>query len=279
MAIKTYKPTTPARRGMTTRDNSEVTSRRPGAKSLLTIKKAQSGRNNQGRITVRHRGGGQKRYLRKVSYKLPDGIELTVDQIDYDPNRSAHLALVRESDGTPHYVIASKGLKLGDKISSGENVPIEVGNRLPIKYIPVGTNIHAVELHAGKGAQIARSAGSSVQLAAKEGNWAQIKMPSGEVRKIHISCTAAIGVVGNEQHQNVKIGSAGRNRRLGKRPSVRGKAMNPVDHPMGGGEGQTGPGRLPKTPWGVIAIGKKTRRRKATSKYIVKTRHQAKRRK
>lgn len=278
MAIRVFKPTTPGRRGMTTRDMSEVTAKRPGTKKLLQIRKVQSGRNAQGRITVRRRGGGVKRFHRIVNHRLAEGTNVTVEQIEYDPNRSANLALVREESGKRHYIVAGAGLKPGHKVASGEGVPIERGNRLKLKNIPLGTLVSSVELTPGRGAQLARSAGARVQLMAREGDWAQIKLPSGEVRKVHVECMATIGAVGNEQHQNIKIGSAGRNRRLGHRPHVRGKAMNPVDHPMGGGEGQTGPGRLPKTPWGQMAIGLKTRRRKSTTKYIVRTRHQGKRR-
>ena len=278
MAITTHKPTTPARRGMTTRDMSEVTAKKPGARGLLKIRKSQAGRNSQGRITIRHRGGGVKRFYRIVNHRLAPGTVVTVVQIEYDPNRSAHLALVREESGKAHYLVAGSGMKPGQKIVSGEGASIENGNRLKLKDIPLGTVVSSVELQPGRGAQMARSAGAKAQLMAREGDWAQLRLPSGEVRKVHVECSAVIGAIGNDQHQNIKIGSAGRNRRLGKRPSVRGKAMNPVDHPMGGGEGQTGPGRLSKTPWGKIAIGLKTRRRKSTTKYVVRTRHESKRR-
>jgi large subunit ribosomal protein L2 len=278
MAIRTYRPTSPARRGMTTRDKSEITSKRVGARSLLTIKRSKSGRNNQGRITVRHRGGGVKRFYRQVDHKLSTDAPVTVEQIEYDPNRSAHLALVREESGRPHYVIAAVGLKPGAKVASGSGAAIETGNRLPLSDIPVGSFVYGVEMYPGRGGQLARSAGAKAQLIAREANWAQVRLPSGEVRKVHVSCQAHIGSVGNDQHQNVKYGSAGRRRLMGHRPSVRGKAMNPADHPMGGGEGQTGPGRIPKTPWGQVALGLKTRRRKSTAKFIIRSRHESKRR-
>ncbi len=278
MSIKVFKPTTPGQRGMTTRDFSEITSKKPGARSLLKIKKITSGRNNQGRITTRHRGGGAKRFYRLVNHKLASGISATIEQIEYDPNRSANIALLREKGGKPHYILAADGMKPGQVVSSGADAAIENGNRLPIHAIPLGSSIYGIELQPGRGAQMVRSAGARAQLMAREGELAQIKLPSGEVRKVSINCMASIGSVGNAQHQNVKIGKAGRKRHMGIRPSVRGKAMNPVDHPMGGGEGQTGPGRNPKTPWGKIAIGLKTRRRKYTQKMIVKTRAESKRR-
>lgn len=278
MATKAYKPTTPSRRGMTSRDFSEITSKKPGAKSLLKIRKQNSGRNNQGRITVRHRGGGAKRFYRLVNHQLPSGVTATVEAIEYDPNRSANVALIREKSGKPHYLVAAAGIKPGDVIKSGEGATIDPGNRLALKDIPLGSPIHSIEMTPGKGAQMVRSAGAKAQLMAREDGWALVRLPSGEVRKVLETCSAHIGTVGNEQHQNVKIGSAGRKRRMGIRPSVRGKAMNPADHPMGGGEGQTGPGRIPKTPWGKTAIGLKTRRRKSTGKYIVRSRHESKRR-
>lgn len=279
MPIKLYKPTSNARRGMTMRNSDELTAKRPTTRSLLRIRKSKSGRNNSGSITVRHRGGGAKRFYRLVNHKLSSDTLLSVEQIEYDPGRSAHIALVRETDtNKPHYVVAARGMKPGTQIIAGDKAPIETGNRLPLSKIPVGSFIYSIELYPGKGAQLVRSAGTGAQLVAREEDWAQVKLPSGEVRKVHASCMAHIGTVGNEQHQNVKLGSAGRKRRLGIRPTVRGKAMNPVDHPMGGGEGQTGPGRNPKTPWGKSAIGLKTRRRKSTAKYIVRSRHASKRR-
>jgi large subunit ribosomal protein L2 len=278
MAIKNLKPTTPGRRGMTTQDFDEITAKKP-IKSLLVIKKGAAGRNNQGRITTRHKGGGVRRYYRLVDFKLAVGTNATVEAIEYDPNRSARIARIKDESGKYYYIIAAAGMKPGDKISSDVEAPIENGNRLPLKNIPVGSNIYAIELQPGRGAQIARSAGNGAQLVAKEGEYAQVRLPSGEVRKIHIECMAHIGSVGNIQHQNVKIGKAGRNRKLGKRPSVRGVVMNAVDHPHGGGDGGAhGVGRVPKTPWGQKTLGFKTRRRKSSNAFIVKSRHQAKRR-
>lgn len=277
MAIKTYKPTTPARRGMTTADREHLYKGRP-VKSLIKIKKSNAGRNNQGRITVRHRGAGVKRFYRIVSNKLPQGFVGEVERLEYDPNRSAHIALVKEQNGKMHYVVASTNMKPGHKISAGEEAPIAEGNRLPLAQIPAGTLIHSIELQPGRGGQAVRSAGVKAQLMAKEGNHATVRMPSGEVRKFRIECTAAIGVVSNEQHQNIKYGSAGRRRRLGWRPSVKGRAMNAVDHPLGGGDGGKGSlGHHPKTPWGQKALGVKTRRNKQSANLIVRSRHQAKR--
>lgn len=277
MPIKQYKPTTPGRRGMTTQDFDSITAKKP-IKSLLVQKKKFSGRNNQGRITVRHRGGGVKQFYRIVNFKLAPGTTATIEAIEYDPNRSARIARIKESNGTYHYVIAAHGMKVGAKLESGEKSPIETGNRLPLNKIPDGSLIHSVELTPGRGGQMVRSAGASAQLMAKEGEYAQIKLPSGEVRLIHLTCLASMGIVGNEQHQNVKIGKAGRNRKRGWRPSVRGKAMNAVDHPHGGGDGGAhGIGRNPKTPWGIKTLGFKTRRRKQSNKFIVRSRHAAKR--
>lgn len=276
MAIKTYRPTTPARRGMTTQDLDVITTRKP-VKSLLKAKKSNAGRNNDGRITVRHRGGGVKRFYRMVNFRLAPGTNATIEHIEYDPNRTAHIARVKDTEGKYHYVLANASMKVGQVISSGSEAAVETGNRLPLSAIPTGTSIYNIELQPGKGGQMVRAAGAKAQLMAKEGDYAQVKLPSGEVRRIRVECMAEIGSVGHEQWQNVKLGSAGRKRRLGFRPSVRGKAMNPADHPMGGGEGQTGPGRHPRTPWGAKAIGLKTRRRKSTTKYIVRSRHQAKR--
>jgi large subunit ribosomal protein L2 len=277
MAIKLYNPTTPGRRGMTSQDTSVITTKKP-LRSLLVTKKRSSGRNNQGRITTRHRGGGARKFYRLVNFALPAGTTATVEHIEYDPNRSAHIARIKDQNEKYHYILAPNGVKVGQTITSGKEAPIETGNRLPIKSIPVGSVIHAIELQPGKGAQIARSAGNRAQLMAKEGKMAQVRMPSGEVRLINVECTAALGSVGNEQHQNIKIGKAGRNRHLGKRPSVRGNAMNAADHPHGGGDGgKHGVGRIPMTPWGKKTLGTKTRRRKSTNKFIVRSRHQAKR--
>ena len=284
MAIKLYKPTTPARRGMTNRDFSEVTVKKP-LKSLTKIRKQNSGRNNQGRITVRHRGGGARRFYRIINYKLQPGTTAVIEAIEYDPNRSANLARIKDSDNKYHYILASTGMKVGQKIESNEEAAVETGNRMPLKNIPIGSTIHAIELQKGKGAQLVRSAGASAQLAAKEDDYAQIKLPSGEVRMVNINCSASLGAVGNEQHQNIKLGSAGRRRHMGFRPSVRGVVMNAVDHPHGGGDGGRhgigggkNHGSAPRTPWGQKTLGYKTRRRKVSNKFIVKSRHESKRR-
>jgi large subunit ribosomal protein L2 len=283
MAIRLYNPTTPGQRGMTTQDMSEITTKKP-VRSLLVAQKSIAGRNNQGRITTRHKGGGVKHFYRIVNFGLETGTEAVVEQIEYDPNRSARIARIKDNTGKYHYIIAAKSMKVGHKIVSGAESAIETGNRLPIANIPVGSVIHAVELTPGRGAQLARSAGASIQLVAKEEDYAQIRMPSGEVRRVLLTCTASIGTVGNEQHQNVKIGKAGRNRRKGIRPSVRGVVMNAKDHPHGGGDGGRhgvgggkNHGAAPKTPWGQKTLGFKTRTRKSTTKYIVKSRHSAKR--
>ncbi len=277
MALKSYRPTTPGQRGMTSQDNSAVTTKKP-LKSLLVVKKKNSGRNNQGRITTRHRGGGSRQFYRLVNFNLPADTTAVIEQIEYDPNRSARIARIKDQNNKYHYVLAASGMKVGQKIVSGPEVAIENGNRLPLKNIPVGSVIHAVELQPGKGAQIVRSAGTSAQLVAKDGDYAQIKLPSGEVRMVHLSCTASLGVIGNEQHQNIKVGKAGRMRNKGIRPTVRGVVMNAADHPHGGGDGgRHGMGKDPRTPWGQKTLGYKTRSRKASSKFIVRTRHQGKR--
>ncbi|NCO10534.1 50S ribosomal protein L2 [Candidatus Saccharibacteria bacterium] len=277
MAIKQYNPTTPGRRGMTTQDVSSITTRKP-LKSLVKSKKQNAGRNNTGRITVRHRGGGVKRHYRLMNHNLAAGLTVTIEQIEYDPNRSARIARVKDQHGLYHYILADTSMTVGKVIKSGAEAPVESSNRMPLANIPVGTQIYAIEINPGKGAQMVRSAGTKAQLMAKEGDYAQVRMPSGEVRKFRLEATAAIGIVGNVQHQNVKIGSAGRNRRKGIRPSVRGVAMNATDHPHGGGDGGAhGPGKAPRTPWGQLTLGYRTRRRKYTSKLIVKTRHDAKR--
>lgn len=278
MAIKLLNPTTPGRRGMTTQDFSEITAKKP-IRSLLVRKKSKAGRNNQGRITTRHQGGGVRQHYRLVNFKLASGTNATIEAIEYDPNRSARIARIKDQDGKYHYIIAAGGMQVGQKIISGEETPVETGNRMPLKNIPVGSTIYGIEIKHGSGAQLVRSAGNGAQLLAKEGEYAQIKLPSGEVRRVHEECFASLGTVGNAQHQNVKIGKAGRNRRLGKRPSVRGVVMNAVDHPHGGGDGgRHGMGKAPRTPWGQKTLGYKTRRRKDTSTFIVKSRHQAKRR-
>ncbi len=279
MAIRLYKPTTPGRRGMTSADLGAVTKKRP-EKSLLLAQKAGSGRNNQGKITIRHRGGGVKRYYRLVDFKTVTGFKGTVSAIEYDPNRSAHIALVHLENGKKAYVLAGSGMAVGQVLESGAEVEIRRGNRLPLAGIPVGTQIYNIELVLGKGGQLVRSAGAKAQLVAKEGEFCQVRLPSGEVRLVNQNCMATIGTVGNEAHQNIKYGSAGRKRRMGIRPSVRGKAMNPVDHPHGGGEGGTSIALRVggKTPWGKPALGLKTRRRKLTDAMIVRGRKQGRRR-
>jgi large subunit ribosomal protein L2 len=277
MAIKQYNPTTPGRRGMTSQDFDGITTRKP-LKSLLVSGKRGSGRNNQGRITTRHQGGGARRHYRIINFKLAAGTEAVVEHIEYDPNRSARIARIKESNGTYHYILAAKGMRQGQKIVAGEEAAIETGNRLPLKSIPVGSTIHAIELKVGGGAQMVRSAGNGAQLMAKEGDYAQVRLPSGEVRRIHQECTASLGSLGNEQHQNIKVGKAGRSRHKGIRPGVRGVVMNAADHPHGGGDGgRHGMGKDPRTPWGQKTLGFKTRSRKSTSSMIVRSRHSAKR--
>jgi large subunit ribosomal protein L2 len=277
MAIKAYNPTTPGRRGMTSQDTSTITTRKP-LRSLLVAKKRGSGRNNQGRITTRHKGGGARRFYRIMNFKMAAGLTATIEHIEYDPNRSARIARIKDNNEQYHYILAAKDMQVGQTITSGEDAPVENGNRLPLKNIPVGSVIHAIEMHPGKGAQMVRSAGNSAQLMAKEGDHAQVRLPSGEVRKFLLDCTASMGVVGNEQHQNIKIGKAGRSRHLGKRPSVRGVVMNAVDHPHGGGDGgRHRMAKAPRTPWGQKTLGYKTRRRKDNSNMIVRSRHAAKR--
>jgi large subunit ribosomal protein L2 len=278
MAIKKLNPTTPGQRGMTTQDFSTITTKKP-IKSLLVIKKTAQGRNNQGRITTRHKGGGVKQYYRIINFKLPAGTNAVVEQIEYDPNRSARIARIKDQSNKYHYILAADGMKIGTKISVGEESPIETGNRLSLENIPLGSNIHSVELQPGRGAQLARSAGASIQLMAKDNGYAQLKLPSGEIRLVKIECMASVGVVGNEQNQNVKIGKAGRNRNRGIRPTVRGVAMGAYDHPHGGGDGgRHGTGKPPRTPWGQKTLGYKTRSRKKVSTMIVKGRNEGKRR-
>ncbi len=275
MAIKQYNPTTPGRRGMSSQDFDVITTKKP-LKSLLVTQRRGSGRNNQGRITTRHQGGGARKFYRLVNFNFKG--EGVIEHIEYDPNRSARIARVKEANGTYHYVLAASGMTVGQKLVAHAEAAIEMGNRLPLRNIPVGTTIHAIELQVGKGAQMVRSAGNGAQLMAKEEEYAQVRLPSGEVRRVHLNCSASIGVVGNEQHQNIKIGKAGRNRHLGKRPSVRGVVMNAVDHPHGGGDGgRHRMGKAPRTPWGQKTLGYKTRRRKSTANMIVRSRHAAKR--
>ena len=274
MAIKSYKSTTNGRRGMTTLDNSGLTKVAPEKSLLVTLKK-NGGRNNQGKITVRHQGGGAKRKYRIIDFKrIKDGVVGTVASIEYDPNRTANIALIKYADGEKAYIIAPKGLKVGDKVESGVNADIKVGNCLPLANIPEGTLVHNVELKAGKGAQMARSAGSSVQILGIEGKYALLRLASGEVRKVLSTCRATIGEVGNEDHELVNLGKAGRKRHMGIRPTVRGSVMNPNDHPHGGGEGRAPIGRKgPVTPWGKPALGYKTRKgKKQSDKLIVRRR-------
>ncbi|MCC8169926.1 MAG: 50S ribosomal protein L2 [Oscillospiraceae bacterium] len=275
MALKKYNPTSPARRFMTVSDFSEITKKTP-ERSLLAKKDKNAGRNSYGRITVRHRGGGNRRKYRIIDFKRnKDGMPATVIGIEYDPNRSANIALIQYEDGEKAYIIAPVGLTDGDVVVSGEGADIKPGNALFIKDIPVGTLIHNIELYPGRGAQLVRSAGNSAQLMAKEGKYAQVKLPSGEVRMIRLDCKATIGVVGNQEHSNISIGKAGRKRHMGWRPTVRGVVMNPNDHPHGGGEGKSPIGRpAPVTPWGKPALGLKTRKHKNKSdKFIVKRRN------
>ena len=273
MAVKSFKPYSAGRRFMTVASFDEITASKP-EKSLTERLKKNGGRNQQGRLTVRHQGGGHKRLYRVIDFKPnKDGIPAKVAGIEYDPNRTAFIALLNYVDGEKRYILAPNGLKVGDQVVSGPDADIKVGNALPLKNIPVGTTVHNVELKIGKGAQLVRSAGTSAQLMAKEGDYALLRMPSGELRKVHINCRATIGEVGNLEHENITIGKAGRNRWLGVRPENRGVAMNPNDHPHGGGEGRSPVGRKhPVTKWGKCAMGAKTRRKKASDKLIVKGR-------
>ena len=275
MSIKTFKPTTPSRRQMTVSGFDGIDKKAKPEPSLTEVLKKSSGRNNTGRITVRHQGGGNKRKYRVIDFKRDKEGFATVLRLEYDPNRSANIALVEYEDGERRYILAPVGLNAGDKVESGAGADIKVGNALPIANIPVGTVIHNVEMHPGKGAQLVRSAGAYAQLMAKEGDDAQIRMPSGEVRIIRTNCKACIGQVGNLEHENVQIGKAGRKRHMGWRPTVRGSVMNPCDHPHGGGEGKSPVGRPgPVTPWGKPALGYKTRKKKnPTDKFIVKRRN------
>jgi large subunit ribosomal protein L2 len=272
MPIRKYKPTSPARRFYTVQVFDDVTTTESYRPLTEPLRKS-GGRNNHGELTSWWRGGGHKRNYRIIDFKRDKhGIPATVSTVEYDPNRSARIALLTYADGEKRYILQPLGVKVGDTIVSGDNVDILPGNALPLKHIPLGTQIHNVELKPGKGGQIARSAGSSVQLVAKEGEYASVKMPSGEIRKINSDCYATVGQVGNVDHENISIGKAGRSRWLGKRPHVRGVAMNPVDHPLGGGEGKTSGGRHPVSPWGVPTKGYKTRNRKRTDRFIVQRR-------
>jgi large subunit ribosomal protein L2 len=272
MGIKSSKPTSPGKRFQTTSTFEDITRKKP-EKSLLKPLNKKGGRNTNGRITSRHKGGGHKRAYRIIDFKRDkDGIPAKVAAIEYDPNRSANIALLHYVDGEKRYILSPKNLSVGDTLMSGESAEIRIGNALPLKVVPLGTHVHNIELNIGHGGQMARGAGSYCQLMAKEGKYAQVKLPSGEVRLIPLACKATIGQVGNLEHENISIGKAGRKRWLGKRPHVRGVAMNPVDHPHGGGEGKSSGGRHPVTPWGVPTKGYKTRVRKTSDRFIVKRR-------
>lgn len=273
MPIRQYRPTSPGRRGMSVNSFEEITRSRP-ERSLLTPAKSKAGRNNQGRITTRHRGAGVKQRYRVIDYKRDkDGVPAKVATIEYDPNRSARIALLHYADGEKRYIIAPLGLKVGDMLLSGPEAEPRVGNAMPLKNIPQGMVIHNIELQKGRGGQLVRGAGTGAQLMAKEGDYAQVRLPSGEQRMIHILCRATVGQVGNIDHSNESIGKAGRARKMGKRPEVRGSVMNPVDHPHGGGEGRAPRGGPPRTPWGQQAMGLKTRNNKRTDKFIVRRRN------
>ncbi len=275
MGLKKFKPTSPGRRHMIISDFAEITKSKP-EKSLTKPLKSKAGRNSYGRITVRHQGGGNKRKYRIIDFKRDKfGVPAKVFSIEYDPNRSARIALLHYVDGEKRYILAPKGLKVGDMVMSGPDAEIKVGNALPLTHIPVGTFVHNVEFKPGLGGKIARGAGNAVQLMARESGYALLKMPSGELRKVRETCMATIGVVGNEQHSNESFGKAGRKRWLGIRPTVRGMTMNPVDHPMGGGEGKTKSGKAPQSPWGVPAKGYKTRRGKRPSDRLIVRRRNA----
>ena len=276
MGIKTYKPYTPSRRHMTGSDFAEITKHKP-EKSLCKKLKKHSGRNNQGKITVRHRGGGARRKYRIIDFKRndKDGIVATVEGVEYDPNRSANIALLNYEDGEKRYIIAPEGLKDGMKVMNGADAEVRIGNCMPLSVVPVGTNVHNIEMIPGKGAQMVRSAGTSAQLMAKEGKYATLRLPSGEMRMVPIECRATIGIVGNADHNLINIGKAGRKRHMGFRPTVRGSVMNPNDHPHGGGEGKAPIGRPgPSTPWGKPALGLKTRKaKKASNRLIIRRRN------
>jgi large subunit ribosomal protein L2 len=276
MPIKSFRPITPSLRFTTTLANDDLTTDKP-YKPLLAVKQRTGGRNSAGALTIRHHGGGHKKKLRIIDFKRDKyGIPATVTTIEYDPNRSSRIALVSYADGEKRYILQPVGLKVGQSIMSGPDADILVGNALPLKNIPAGTTVHNIELRPGKGAQMARSAGASAQLVAKEGDYALLKLPSGETRKVLVECMATVGQVGNTDHENVTIGKAGRNRWKGIRPANRGVSMNPVDHPLGGGEGRTSGGRHPVTPWGKPTKGKKTRSNKSTERFILISRHKRK---
>jgi large subunit ribosomal protein L2 len=275
MPLIKVKPTSPGRRSVVKVVTPELHKGKPIA-SLVERKSNKAGRNNKGHVTTRHQGGGHKQHYRVVDFvRNKDGISAKVERLEYDPNRSAHLALLCYTDGERRYIIRPKGLAAGQQVVSGSDAPIKVGNTLPLRNIPVGTTVHCVEMLPGKGAQIARAAGTSVQLLAREGTYAQLRLRSGEIRKVHVDCRATIGEVGNEEHNLESIGKAGRQRWRGIRPTVRGVAMNPIDHPHGGGEGKTGTKRDPVSPWGQFTKGYKTRKNKRTQAMIVRSRHRA----
>ncbi len=279
MPIRQYRPTSPGRRGMSVSTFGEITKTKP-EKSLVVRLKKHAGRNNQGKITTRHRGGGAKRNYRIIDFKRNKlGVPARVAAIEYDPNRSARIALLHYVDGEKRYIIAPNELKVGDKVMAGPEADIKPGNALPLKNIPTGTTIHNIELEKGRGGQMARGAGAGAQLMAKEGDYALVRLPSGEQRRVHILCMATIGQVGNLDHENRSIGKAGRSRHMGRRPTVRGSAMNPRDHPHGGGEGRSPIGGQPQTPWGKPAMGYKTRRNKRTDHFIVRRRDAGRRKK
>jgi large subunit ribosomal protein L2 len=279
MPIRQYRPTSPGRRGMSVSTFDEITKTRP-EKSLTVRLKKHAGRNNQGKITVRHRGGGAKRAYRIIDFKRNKfGVPARVAAIEYDPNRSARIALLHYIDGEKRYILAPVGLKVGDRVEAGPEADIRVGNALPLKNIPTGTTIHNVEMERGRGGQLVRGAGVGAQLMAKEGDYALLRLPSGEQRNIHIMCMATVGQVGNIEHENRSLGKAGRSRHLGRRPAVRGSAMNPTDHPHGGGEGRAPVGGQPQTPWGKPAMGYRTRKNKRTDRFIVRRRNAGRRRK
>ena len=273
MPVRTYKPTSPGRRGMSVSSFDEITRTKP-ERALLEKKVSTAGRNNQGRMTSRHRGGGVKRRYRVIDFKRDKfGVPAKVFSIEYDPNRSARIALLHYLDGAKRYMLAPQGLKVGDMVMSGPEAEIRVGNAMPLRNVPTGSVIHNIELRAGRGGQIVRSAGVAAQLMAKEGDYAVVRLPSGEQRLIHLACMATLGQVGNLEHENIKIGKAGRSRYLGRRPHVRGSVMNPVDHPHGGGEGRAPRGGQPQTPWGKPALGYRTRHNKRTDKFILRRRN------
>jgi large subunit ribosomal protein L2 len=277
MAVRKHKPTSPGRRFATYQDHAEVTRDTP-EKSLVEGLKKSGGRNAHGRVTSRHRGGGAKRRYRRIDFKrLKDGVPAKVATIEYDPNRTAHIALLHYADGDKSYILAPARLNVGDVVSSGPNAEIKTGNCLPLANIPTGTTIHCVELTAGRGGQLGRSAGTSIQLVAKEGDYVTLRLPSGEMRLVRAECRATVGTIGNADHQNITVGKAGRKRHMGVRPQTRGTAMNPVDHPHGGGEGATPLGNHPLTPWGVPTLGYRTRKKNKTSdRYIVRGRRRGK---